>query len=145
MHVIDKEIKSNLNDKVMIVCKKINHIRKDKGLQQKTVATYIGFDQSSYNKVENGKWKPSVEILKKLSVIFDIIVDELLNSDNKTHPTSVTVEDKTVSEKISLVKQLEDEDKNVIYKMLFTMLIKKNFKISFNKIFQQNNLIWDYK
>ena len=80
MHVIDKEIKSNLNDKVIIVCKKINHIRKDKGLQQKTVATYIGFDQSSYNKVENGKWKPSVEILKKLSIIFDIIVDELLNS-----------------------------------------------------------------
>lgn len=118
----------------MTVGKKIKQLRKDKGLQQKTVATDLGLDQSNYNKVENGKREPSVEVLQKLSVILGVTVDELLNPDDKKQPTPVTVEDKTVSEKIRLVEQLEDEDKNVIYKMLDTMLTKKKFQ----DFFQQN-------
>jgi transcriptional regulator with XRE-family HTH domain len=118
----------------MTVGKKIKQLRKDKGLQQKTVATDLGLDQSNYNKVENGKREPSVEVLQKLSVILGVTVDELLNPDDKKQPTPVTVEDKTVSEKIRLVEQLEDEDKNVIYKMLDTMLTKKRFQ----DFFQQN-------
>ena len=118
----------------MTVGEKIKQLRKDKGLQQKTVATDVGFDQSNYNKVENGKREPSVEVLQKLSVILGVTVDELLNPDNKQQPTPVTVEDKTVSEKIRLVEQLEEEDKNVIYKMLDTMLTKMKFQ----DFFQQN-------
>jgi transcriptional regulator with XRE-family HTH domain len=118
----------------MTVGEKIKQLRKDKGLQQKTVATDVGLDQSNYNKVENGKREPSVEVLQKLSVILGVTVDELLNAEDKKQPTPVTVEDKTVSEKIRLVEQLEDEDKNVIYKMLDTMLTKKKFQ----DFFQQN-------
>ncbi|TAH25416.1 MAG: XRE family transcriptional regulator [Cytophagales bacterium] len=84
--------------------------------------------------MENGKREPSVEVLQKLSVILGVTVDELLNAEDKKRPTPVTVEDKTVSEKIRLVEQLEDEDKNVIYKMLDTMLTKKKFQ----DFFQQN-------
>jgi transcriptional regulator with XRE-family HTH domain len=120
----------------MTVGEKIKQIRKDKGLQQKTVATDVGLDQSNYNKVENGKREPSVEILQKLAVILDVTVDELLNSENKMHPTPVTVEDKTVSEKIRLVEQLEEEDKNVIYRMLDTMLTKKKFQDFFHQNLQ---------
>lgn len=118
----------------MTVGEKIKQLRKDKGLQQKTVATDVGLDQSNYNKVENGKREPSVEVLQKLSVILGVTVNELLNPDNKQQPTPVAVEDKTVSEKIRLVEQLEEEDKNVIYKMLDTMLTKKKFQ----DFFQQN-------
>jgi len=123
---------SNFNK--MTVGEKIKQLRKDKGLQQKTVATDVGLDQSNYNKVENGRREPSVEVLQKLSVILGVTVDELLNSEDKKQPTPVTVEDKTVSEKIRLVEQLEEEDKNVIYKMLDTMLTKKKFQ----DFFQQN-------
>ena len=118
----------------MTVGEKIKQIRKDKGLQQKAVASEVGLDQSNYNKVENGRREPSVEVLQKLAVIFGVTVDELLNADDKKQPTPVTVEDKTVSEKIRLVEQLEEEDKNVIYKMLDTMLTKKKFQ----DFFQQN-------
>ena len=38
-------------------------------------------------------------------------VDELLNPGDKKYPAPVTVEDKTVSEKIRSAEQLEDEDK----------------------------------
>jgi transcriptional regulator with XRE-family HTH domain len=121
------------NHKQMTVGKKIKQVRKEKGLQQKAVALEIGLDQSNYNKIENGRREPSVEVLQKLSVIFGVTVDDLLKPDN-SQPIPVTVEDKTVTEKIRLIEQLEDEDKNVIYKMLDTMLTKKKFQ----DFFQQN-------
>jgi transcriptional regulator with XRE-family HTH domain len=117
----------------MSVGENIKKVRKEKGVQQKAVAQEIGLDQSSYNKIENGKREPSVEVLQKLSVIFGVTVDDLLNPDNN-QPSPVTVEDKTITEKIRLIEQLEDEDKNVIYKMLDTMLTKKKFQ----DFFQQN-------
>jgi len=117
----------------MTVGEKIKIVRKKKGYQQKAVALEIGLDQSNYNKIENGKREPSVDVLQKLSVIFGVRVDELLNLDNNL-PSPVTVEYKTISEKIRLIEQLEEEDKNVIYKMLDTMLTKKKFQ----DFFQQN-------
>ena len=94
----------------------------------------MGLDQSNYNKIENGRRETSVEVLQKLSVILGVTVDELLNSEDKKQPTPVTVEDKTVSEKIRLVEQLKEDVKNVIYKMLDTILTKKKFQ----DFFQQN-------
>lgn len=122
-----------INRTQMTVGEKIKQVRKEKGLQQKAVALEIGLDQSNYNKIENGRREPSVEVLQKLSVIFGVTVDDLLNPDNN-QPSPVTVEDKTVTEKIRLIEQLEDEDKSVIYKMIDTMLTKKKFQ----DFFQQN-------
>ncbi len=118
----------------MTVVEKIKQLRKDNGLQQKAVAFEVGLDQSNSNNVENGKREPSVEVLQKLSVILGVTVDEFLSPDDNKQPVPVTVEDKTVSEKIRLVEQLEEEHKNVIYKMLDTMLTTKKFQ----DFFQQN-------
>ena len=123
-----------INHQVMTIGEKIKQLRKAKGLQQKAVAVEVGLDQSNYNKVENGRREPSVEILQKLAAIFGVTVDNLLNPDDNNAPAPITVEDKTVTEKIRLIEQLEDEDKTVIYKMLDTMLTKKKFQ----DFFQQN-------
>lgn len=116
----------------MKVGEKIKQVRKEKGLQQKAVALEIGIDQSNYNKIENGRREPSVEVLQKLSVIFGVTVDDLLNPA-KNQPSPVRVEDKTVTEKIRLIEKLEDEDKRVIYKILDTMLTKKKFEDFFHQ------------
>lgn len=120
--------------KTMKIGDKIKQIRKDKGLQQKQVAIDLGLDQSNYNKIENGKREPSLEVLQKLSTILDISIDDLVNAEDTSKPTAVTMEDKTISEKIRLMEQLEDEDKNVIYRMLDTMLTKQRFQ----NFFEQN-------
>lgn len=93
--------------------------------------------RGNYNKVENGRREPSVEVLQKLSVIFGVTVDQLLSNDDNKTLTPVTIEDKTVTEKIRLIEQLEDEDKTVIYRMLDTMLTKKKFQ----DFFQQNIVV----
>ena len=116
----------------MNVGESIKKIRKDKGLQQKQVAIEIGLDQSNYNKIENGKREPSVEVLNKLANLFGVIVDDILNPD-KELPKEITVEDKTTLEQVRLIQELEEEDKHVIFRMIDTMLTKKKFKDFFNK------------
>ena len=115
-----------------MVSENIKKIRKDKGLQQKQVALEIGLDQSNYNKIENSKREPSVEVLNKLANLFGVSVDDILNPD-KEAPKEITVEDKTTLEQVRLIQELDEEDKHVIFRMIDTMLTKKKFKDFFNK------------
>lgn len=116
----------------MTVGEAIKQVRKGKGIKQKTVAMEIGLDQSNYNKIENGKREPSVDVLKKISDILGVSIDDLLYPEIK-QPDQVRCEDKTIPEKIRLIEMLEDEDKNVIYKMLDTMLARKKFQDYFHE------------
>jgi len=138
LFIIVKMINFTSNLSTMEVGEKIKQIRKDKGLQQKAVALEVGLDQSNYNKVENGKREPSLEVLQKLSIILGVSIDELLSPENNKKPSVVTVEDKTISEKIRLMEQLEEEDKNVLYRMLDTMLTKQKFQNFFEQNLQTN-------
>lgn len=136
MLIIVKMINFTSNSSIMEVGEKVKQILKDKGLQQKAVAFEVGLDQSNYNEVENGRREPSLEVLQKLSTILGVSIDELLNLEENKQPSIVTVEDKTISEKIRLMEQLEEEDKNVFYRMLDTMLTKQKFQNFFEKNLQ---------
>jgi transcriptional regulator with XRE-family HTH domain len=117
---------------IMNVGDNIKKLRKEKGLQQKQIAIELGIDQSNYNKIENGKREPSLDLLNKLAGMFGVSVDELLNPD-KDMPKDITIEDKTAMEQLRLIQQLDDEDKHMIFKMIETMLTKKKFKDFFQK------------
>lgn len=45
----------------------------------------------------------------------------------------VKIKDKTVSEKLQLIDQLEDEDKQAVYRIIDGMLTKSKFKDFFQK------------
>jgi hypothetical protein len=55
-----------------------------------------------------------------------------LNYDNIV-PEDVTIEDKPDLEKLNLINQLEEEDKDTVFKIIDTILTKKKFKDFFNK------------
>ena len=112
---------------LMNVGSNIKRIRKDRGLQQKQIAIDLGIDQSNYNKIENGKREPSLDLLNRLAEMFNVSVNDILNPGNEL-PKEVTVEDKTMIEQALLIQQLDDEDKHVVFKMIETMLTKKKFK-----------------
>jgi transcriptional regulator with XRE-family HTH domain len=101
-------------------------------LQQKQIVIELGIDQSNYNKIENGKREPSIDLLNKLAGLFGVSVDDILNP-GKELPKEVTVEDKTTMEQLRLIQQLDDDDKHVIFKMIDTMLTKKKFKDFFRE------------
>jgi transcriptional regulator with XRE-family HTH domain len=110
----------------MDITANIKRLREQHGLIQKQVAAELGIGYSNYNKMENGQREPSVEELKKLARLFNITVDALLNPEDTT-PVEVVIEDKSVSEKVRMIDQLDDDDKHVLYRMIEAMLTKKKF------------------
>src|SRR5690606_23682087 len=81
---------------------------------------------------ENGHRDLSVDELKKLSKLFNLTTDQILNYENIV-PEEVTLEDKPDFEKLHLINQLDEEDRNTVFKIIDTMLTKKKFKDFFHK------------
>ncbi|MDL2297217.1 helix-turn-helix transcriptional regulator [Bacteroidales bacterium OttesenSCG-928-B11] len=116
----------------MDIASNIKRLREERGLMQKQVAAELGIGYSNYNKMENGFREPSVAELQKLSRFFSITVDQLINPDEIT-PSEVVVEDKTLTERVKLIEQLDDEDRNAVYRVIDSMLTKSKFKEFFEK------------
>lgn len=110
----------------------IKEIRTKKGLLQKEVAAAAGLHPANYNKMEKGEREPSVEALDKISKLFDMTVDQVINHEGD-FPQDVTIEDKSVMERMKLIEQLEEEDKQAIFRIIDGMLTKSKFKDFFNK------------
>lgn len=66
-------------------------------------------------------------------------VDQLTHYEGKI-PKEVNIKDKTVSEKLQLIDQLEEEDKQALFRIIDTMLTKSKFKDFFQKISQCCNV-----
>ncbi|WP_394775948.1 helix-turn-helix domain-containing protein [Flavobacterium sp.] len=116
----------------MNVGKNIKKIREQKKLLQKDVAAAAGLHPANYNKTEKGEREPSIEALDKISKLFGMTVDEIIHFEGKM-PKDVKIKDKTVNEKLQLIDQLEEEDKNAVYRIIDGMLTKTKFKDFFNK------------
>ena len=69
---------------------------------------------------------------KKMAQLFNLTTDQIINYDGKI-PTEVIIEDKTTVEQMRLIQQLEEEDKQTIFKLIDKMLTNKKFKDFFAK------------
>ncbi|WMJ75329.1 helix-turn-helix transcriptional regulator [Cytophagaceae bacterium ABcell3] len=115
----------------MSLANNIKRLREERGVLQKQLATEIGLGISHYNKIENGQREASVEILDKLAKFYGITIDQIVHM-GKSVPKEVTVEDKTASEQLRLLSELDEKEKSIIYSMIDCMLTKKKFKDFFN-------------
>jgi len=119
----------------MDISKNIQKLREKRGLMQKEVANSVGVHPSNYSKMEKGEREFGIEVIDKLSKFFGLTIDELVHPNNKL-PKEVKVEDKTANEKIQLISQLDDEDKNAVYRIIDGMLTKNKFHTFLNKSLQ---------
>jgi hypothetical protein len=58
--------------------------------------------------------------------------DQIINYDGKM-PKEVVIEDKTAVEQMRLIQQLDEDDKQTIFKLIDKMLTNKKFKDFFAK------------
>jgi transcriptional regulator with XRE-family HTH domain len=116
----------------MDLANNIKNIREEKGLKQIEVATHIGVDKSAYSKIEKGTRALTIEELQKMANLFNMTADQILNYDGKI-PQEVIIEDKTAIEQMRLIQQLDQEDKQTIFKLIDKMLTNKKFKDFFQK------------
>lgn len=117
----------------MNVSSNIRQLRKQYGLLQKQVAEAIGVHPSNYNKIEKGERQLTIEMLVKLSKLFKCSVEEILYLENDTLTRDVTVEDKELTQQIRLIQQLDEKDKEAVYRVINTMLTKQRLKLFLDK------------
>ena len=60
-------------------CENLKEIRKTCSLTQKQVAIALNVVESCYANWEQGRTEPNIDMLRKLSAIFNVSVDELIN------------------------------------------------------------------
>ena len=110
----------------------IRRLREDRGIKQSEIADLIGMHRSNYSKIETGQREISVTAVDKIAGFFNITIDELVHLGEDI-PKEVSLEDKTTTEQVKLIQELDQEEKSMIFKMVETFLTKKKFKDFFNK------------
>jgi len=110
----------------------IKRLREERGIKQQEIAELISMHRSNYSKIENGQREISVTALDKIAQYFDITIDELIHMGDDV-PQEVDITDKSALEQMKMIQELDEEDKQTIFKMIETFLTKKKFKDFFNK------------
>ena len=59
--------------------RRIRDLREDNDLTQKQVAKALNVVESCYANWEQGRTEPNIDMLRKLSVIFNVSIDDLIN------------------------------------------------------------------
>jgi len=86
----------------------IKRLRKQKGWSQTELAEQIGSHLSHINRIETGKYKPSVDVLVKLADVFDVSLNALVR-DSDVDLKEITVEDKDLANGLNLSSLLNQK------------------------------------
>ncbi|WP_026903425.1 helix-turn-helix domain-containing protein [Pedobacter glucosidilyticus] len=97
---------------------------------QKQIASEVNIPYTSYNKVENGTREITIDELERFAGFFGMTIDQVVHFNDR--PVEVTIQDRPNFEQVNLISQLDEEDRNVVFKIIDTMLTKKKFKDFFN-------------
>lgn len=68
----------------MDIGNRIRQIRKEKGLTQKALAEKLNLSTVTIQNYENGRRKPNLEMLNRMSELLEVDIDKFLKEDKKT-------------------------------------------------------------
>ena len=102
----------------------IKKLRKEKGWAQAELAEKTDSTLSHINKIETGKYNPSMDALIKLSEAFEVTIDQLVFG-NATELDEIKLQNKNTAHMAKLIDSLDADDRQTIVGMLKTMLTNK--------------------
>lgn len=71
----------DVSTRKQMVAEMLRELRRTKGLQQKEVAQILGISPQTYNGYEKGRNEPPIEVLVRLSYLYGIPVDLIVQRD----------------------------------------------------------------
>jgi len=104
--------------------KNLKILRKKKGWSQSHLADQIGSHLSHINRIETGKYNPSLDVVQKLANVFNVSIDYLI-SDTDEDFQEIKIENKELMEKVKLIDSLDEEDRTALIRVIDSMLTKK--------------------
>jgi transcriptional regulator with XRE-family HTH domain len=118
----------------MNVGEQIKRIRTAKGLSQKEVTMSAKLDKAQFSRIENGKTDPSVSTVQRIAQALGVSLSELFaTSDQLKEVNSI---DKSIMEKVTMIENLTDKEKNTLYFMLDAFLGKQKLKDVLSNVLQ---------
>lgn len=110
----------------MDIAEQIKKIRKEKGLSQQDVADRLSMNRVQYNRIETGKSDPTMNILQRIANVLDINVVEFFEAKN--NDTEVHIVNEPLLQKLRLLEELDEIQKNSICNMIDTAIANKRLK-----------------
>jgi len=62
---------------------KLRALREYYGLSYRQLGAELGYDHTSFSRIESGRGMPSVELLYKIGIYFEVSFDDLLRDDRE--------------------------------------------------------------
>jgi transcriptional regulator with XRE-family HTH domain len=104
---------------------KIKALSKASNMNQQELADKLHIHVTHLSKMENGHLLPSIDIVQQLMKLFAVSADNLLNdSENSV----VELQNHELNEQLMLINQLDEDEKNTLFKIINSMLTKKWMK-----------------
>jgi transcriptional regulator with XRE-family HTH domain len=103
---------------------KLTRLRKEHGWSQTELGERADVHITHLSRLENGKSQPSVEMLQKLARVFGVSMDYLMDEE-ADELTPVSIKDKTLAERIELLDELSDADRQTVINVIDSMLTKQ--------------------
>lgn len=75
------ECQFSAEERKRITAHTLQELRKSKGYQQKEVAGYIQVKPTTYNTYETGRTEPPIEVLVRLSYLYQIPIDTIVQKE----------------------------------------------------------------
>jgi transcriptional regulator with XRE-family HTH domain len=114
----------------MDTVQKVIILRKTKNWPQTDLAKKSGVSRVMIGKYERAEVAPSIEAAKKIADAFNVSFDYLIQD---TQEIPQEIENIGLSKKIRLIEQIEDDEQNMVFKFIDSLLTKKKFKDFFQK------------
>lgn len=74
-----------------MINEKLKSLRKEKEITQENISKKLGVTRQCYALYEQGRREPSIEIIKKLCIIFGCTTDELLEMETPKERAKVQI------------------------------------------------------
>jgi transcriptional regulator with XRE-family HTH domain len=103
----------------MDIAEQIKRIRKEKGLSQQEVADKLSMNRVQYNRIE-------MNILQRIANVLDINVVEFFEAKN--NGTEVHTVNEPLLQKVRLLEELDEVQKNSICNMIDIAIANKRLK-----------------
>ena len=102
----------------------IKRLRKKKKWSQTDLAEKIGSHLSHVNRIETGKYRPSLPVLIKLAESLEVSLDTLVNGGEEENFKEIKIEDKNLAQRLKLMDSLETKEKEALICVIDSMLTK---------------------
>ena len=106
---------------------RLKSLRMQKALSQSDVADKIGIHKINYGRYERGESKPTTDTLSKLSDVFGVSTDFLLEG-LETDAVVADIADRDLVAMFAKIETLSDKDKEVVKTLIDAFLKKKEIE-----------------